>query len=113
MIFGYDQGQLALLSCAVRASTPQEVRIIGTDGYIAMPPSFWKGTSATLVSGGKSEMVDLPYEGNGYNCEASEVQRCVREGKLESGTIPLDETLAIMGTLDRIRAQWGLKYPME
>jgi len=27
--------------------------------------------------------------------------------------MPLDETLSVMRTLDRIRAQWGLKYPME
>ena len=27
--------------------------------------------------------------------------------------MPLDETLAIMNTLDRIRSDWGLKYPME
>jgi hypothetical protein len=38
---------------------------------------------------------------------------CMRAGKLESDIMPLDETLAIMGTLDQMRAQWGLKYPME
>ena len=38
---------------------------------------------------------------------------CLRAGKLESDVMPLDETLAIMRTLDHIRAQWGLKYPME
>jgi len=27
--------------------------------------------------------------------------------------MPLDETLAIMETMDRVRAQWGLRYPME
>ena len=27
--------------------------------------------------------------------------------------MPLDETLSVMRTLDEIRAQWGLTYPME
>ena len=39
--------------------------------------------------------------------------RCLREGRMESADMPLDETLAIMRTLDRIRAPWGLKYPGE
>jgi len=55
----------------------------------------------------------FPLEGNGYNYEAAEVMRCLREGALESPVMPLDETLAIMRTMDAIRAQWGLTYPME
>ena len=39
--------------------------------------------------------------------------RCLREGKLESPVMPLDETLALMQTLDAIRARWKFKYPME
>jgi hypothetical protein len=50
---------------------------------------------------------------NGYNYEAEEVMSCLRSHKIESEVMPLDETLSIMKTLDRIRAQWGLRYPME
>jgi len=51
--------------------------------------------------------------GNGYPHEAIEVATCVRAGKIESDTMPLDESLAIMQTMDTIRSQWGLKYPTE
>ena len=38
---------------------------------------------------------------------------CLRGGRLESDVMPLDETLTVIQTLDAIREQWGLKYPME
>ncbi len=57
--------------------------------------------------------MSFPLEGNGYNYEAAEVMRCLRAGALESPIMPLDETLAIMRLMDDIRAQWGLRYPME
>ena len=41
------------------------------------------------------------------------VAHCVREGKLESDLMSHEDTLANMQTLDAIREQWGLKYPME
>jgi len=113
VVFGYPGGELALLSCAIRTRTPQDAIILGTDGSIRIQPPFWHATTATLSVGGKEETVECAYEGNGYNCEAAEVMRCLREGKLESDTMPLDETLAVMGTMDEIRAQIGLKYPME
>lgn len=62
---------------------------------------------------GRGETVICPIQGNGYNYEAAEVQRCLREGRLESAVMPLDESLMIMETMDRLRAQWGLKYPTE
>ncbi len=113
VVLGYPRGQLAVLSCAVRTRTPHAAQIFGTDGSIRIHPPFWHATTATLTTGGSEETLKLPYKGNGYNCEAAEVMRCLREGKRESDTMPLDETLSVMETLDRIRAQWGLKYPME
>ena len=61
----------------------------------------------------KRTTLEIPMQGNGYNYEAAEVMRCLRAGKLESDTMPLDETLALMRTMDEIRAQWGLTYPTE
>jgi hypothetical protein len=37
----------------------------------------------------------------------------LRSGALESERMPLDETVAILGTLDRVRSAWGLRYPGE
>lgn len=112
-ILGYGQGQLALLSSAIRTNTPQEARIDGTQGRIRID-SFWRATRATLaVDSQEPQTVERPFEGNGYNYEAAEVMRCLEAGKLESDLIPLEETLSIMETLDEIRRQWGLQYPME
>jgi hypothetical protein len=57
--------------------------------------------------------VEFPFAGNGYQFEAAEVMMALRAGKVESDVMPLDETLSIMGTLDAIRAQWGMEYPMD
>ncbi len=113
MVFQYPQGRLAMLSCAVRTGTTGEARIFGTEGSIHIHSPFWQATRLTFKSGEKEEVIELPLEGNGFNYEAAEVMHCVRAGKLESATMPLDETLSLMKTLDEIRAQWGLKYPME
>ena len=49
-------------------------------------------------------------EGRGMWYEAAEVVRCLREGRLESDVMPLDETVAIMATIDEVRRQIGLVY---
>jgi predicted dehydrogenase len=114
IVLGYGQGQLAILSAAVRTDSPQEARLMGSEGSIRIHSPWWKPTALTISRAGQDdEVVDLPYSSNGYNYEAAEVMACLRAGKLESDIMPLDETLAIMKTMDQLRAQWGLKYPME
>ena len=114
IVFGYDGGQLAILHTALQTSTTIEATVMGTKGKIRVHSAWFYGTTLTLsIEGRDDEAISLPYEGNGYNFEAAEVMRCLHEGKLESDVMPLDETLAIMQTLDTIRAQWGFKYPME
>ena len=114
IVFGYDGGQLAILHTALQTSTTIEATVMGTKGKIRVHSAWFYGKTLTLsIEGRDDEAISLPYEGNGYNFEAAEVMRCLHEGKLESDVMPLDETLAIMQTLDTIRAQWGFKYPME
>lgn len=114
MVLGYGRGQTASLTCAVRVNTPQDAVIVGTNGTIRVHPPFWKATTATLsVTDKDEETVTLPHRGNGYEYQAIEVMRCLREGLTESEVMPLDETVAIMLTMDQIRSQWNLKYPME
>jgi hypothetical protein len=114
VIMGYEQGQLAILSAAVRTETPQEAILIGTKGWIRLHTPWWKPTALTVSIRGQEDRTEsLPLEANGYNYEATEVMNCLRAGKLESDVMPLDETLAVMETLDQIRAQWGMRYPME
>lgn len=114
VILGYSDGALAVLTTATRTSTPQIATLNGTDGRITVHSRWWVPSRMTVeIFGKETHEIEIPFTGNGYNYEAAEVGRCLRAGLLESEVIPLDETLAIMRTMDAIRAQWGLKYPME
>jgi len=114
MILGYDGGQLAVLSTALNTQTTCDAIFLGADGRLRIHNPWFKAEKLTLSRQGKAdEVIEIPCEGNGYNYEVVEVQNCLRAGKIESETLPLDECLAIIRTMDQIRAQWGLKYPME
>jgi predicted dehydrogenase len=45
----------------------------------------------------------------GYHLEAAEVQRCLRQGHLESPVMPWANTLETLQLMDRIRGQWATK----
>jgi predicted dehydrogenase len=114
MVLGYHGGRLASLMVSIRTNTPQEAVICGTKGRIHVHPHFYQPRKLTVeVYGAERTKIEMPTEGNAYQYQAAEVGRCLRAGQLESQIMPLDETLAIMQTLDRIRAPWGLTYPTE
>jgi predicted dehydrogenase len=114
ILFQYDGGHMASLYTTLQIDTPQEATIVGTQGRIRLESPFWSGEVVTLSKPGKDDNVmQFPFVGNGYNYEAAEVAKCLRAGKLESDTMPLDESIEIMHTMDTIRAEWGLVYPGE
>ncbi len=114
MILGFPGGALAILSTAVRTNTPHIAQVIGTEGRIAIPTNWWKPESLILTRSGQAdETIELPANPAGFMYEAEEVGKCLRAGKLESDIMPLDESLAVMRTMDTLRSHWGLKYPME
>jgi dihydrodiol dehydrogenase / D-xylose 1-dehydrogenase (NADP) len=114
MIMAYEKGELAVLSTAIRTSTVHEAILYGTEGRMRVDSPWWIPKRLTVNrDGAEVEVLDLGYEGNGYNYQAVEVANCVRAGKIESDIMPLNETLTIMNSTDTLRAQWGVKYPQE
>jgi predicted dehydrogenase len=114
IVLVHEGGRLANLSIGIRTTTPQEATIMGTEGYVRIHAPWWRPKSMTIYRPGEeSETVDAPVSGNGFNYEAAEVMRCLEAGNTESDVMPLDETISVMRTMDRIRATWGLRYPGE
>jgi predicted dehydrogenase len=114
MVLGFPGGGIGVLSTSLQTSTPFKATILGTAGKIEIHPAWWTAKSITVHRSGKdAETINEPFEGGGFQFEAMHVADCLRAGKTESDLITLDETLSIMRTLDTIRAEIGLKYPME
>jgi predicted dehydrogenase len=104
-------GGISSCSCSLIAATPNRMVISGELGHILLHPRFHQVKTLTVtLANGATRTVPCPQIGNGYAHQAIEVMRCVRAGLLESPVMPQDETLALMGVLDTIRAQIKLSY---
>jgi predicted dehydrogenase len=113
-ILEFSGGRQAVASFSFHVDSPKDAHIIGADGRIRVHRPWWYPDTFTLVRNGrKDRVVSIRYRGNGYVHEAAEVVECLRTGRTESAVMPLDETVAVMETLDSIRAQWGLRYPQD
>ena len=110
-VLHHPGGRLGVLKAAIRTGLSCSARISGTDGWIEVPPFMHAPDHLVVGGAGSTERIDAPWEGEGLRFQAVEVHRCLRAGLVESPVMPLDETLALAGTLDEIRAQFGLTYP--
>jgi predicted dehydrogenase len=105
MLFGYESGAQAILTCTLRARSATRACVTGEQARIEIDGSFYSATAFSLIDrDGAIRRFDFPREGRGLLYEAQEVARCVEAGLLESPIMPLDETISIMETMDSVRA---------
>ena len=108
MLFGYDSGAQAVLTCTLRAKSPTRASIVGTDARMEIDGDFYAPTNVTLIPrDGDPTTVESVHEGRGLRHQADEVARRLAAGELESPVMPLDETISIMETMDAVRARAG------
>lgn len=110
----YENGRRAELEVTIVKSLQNEAFIYGEKGYIHIPARWIEGQSFTLHLEGQAPEVftfDLP--GHGFYLEAGEVVACMLQERQESNLLPLDFSLDVMETLDRIRQKTGLTYPQD
>jgi predicted dehydrogenase len=111
-IFQYDSGAHAVVTTSLAAASANPAVIYGTEARLELDGVFYTPTSFRVVGrdGTVLESYTPPAGGRGMEYEAAEVNRCLREGFTESPMMPLDETLAVMATMDEIRRQIHLDY---
>jgi len=115
MIFRYPNGAIASLQTAMDGRGPNRAAIIGTKARIEVASVFYKSSKFQLLND-KDEVLEnfhQPYPGWGKQYEFMEVERCLAAGFTESSRMSLDESVAIVGTMDKVRQKIGLKYPVE
>jgi predicted dehydrogenase len=110
----HEGGGMSVCSCSLLARTPAELTVSGERGQVRMNTRFHCATSVTVtLDDGTSRTIETPYLGNGYVHEVIEAQRCWQAGLLESPAMTQRETLALMGVMDEIRRQIGLRYAAD
>jgi len=106
MLFGYDGGAQAVLTCTLRAKSPTRAAIVGSEARIEVEGSFYAPAAVTLLPRqGDPIRVESVHEGRGLRHQADEVARRLAAGDVESPLMPLDETISIMATMDTVLAQ--------
>jgi predicted dehydrogenase len=106
MLFGYDNGAQAVLTCTLRAKSPTRAAIVGTDARIELEGDFYAPTTMTLIRrDGEPTVIESSHAGRGLRHQADEVARRLAAGDTESPLMPLDETVSIMATMDAVLAQ--------
>ncbi|OZM84245.1 oxidoreductase [Pseudonocardia sp. MH-G8] len=112
VVLQYGDGRQAVATSSMQAWLANRATIAGTDARIDIDGTWYRPTSFTLTGrSGTTERYEFPEPGNGLRHQAEEVARCVAARRLESAVMPLDESCAIMGVLDEVRARVGLRYP--
>ena len=112
IIMNYKGGQSASLFSAIRVPTAQDAAIYGEEGFIKLP-SYWHGDTVILNNRDGVKEFKLPFEASGFQFEAAEVMSCLSGNLTESSIMPLGETLANVGIMDKIRFDNNLRYPFE
>lgn len=105
ILLGYPGGAQAVLTCTLLARSPNRAAIVGTQARVEIEGVFYAPTAFSLIRrDGETTRFEQPHAGRGLRHQADEVARCVRDGLLESPSMPLDETVEIMETMDAVRA---------
>ena len=103
MVFRYKSGAQSILTCTSMAATPVRASIVGKDARIEVEGRFYEPSSFTLVPRvGEPKRFEFEHEGRGLRHQAIEVARCVADGRIESSIMPLDETVSIMETMEKV-----------
>lgn len=110
----YRDGRMAVLTHSIYCRSDRKGIFHGDKGYAVVeninnPQSI----SVYDLADNLIAKYEMPKQVNGYEYEFAEAVRCIEEGKTESDSMPMAETVKVMKIMDSLREQWGVVYPQE
>ena len=110
----YKDGRMAVLTHSIYARSDRKGIIHGEKGYIVVE-NINNPQSISVFDDNDQLLAhyDVPEQINGYEYEFIESVECVSAGKIESDSMPMDDSVFMMEIMDSLRKSWGLVYPQE
>ena len=110
----FKDGRMAVLTHGIYSRSDRKGIFYGDKGYMVVeninnPQSISVfDTEDRLV-----KRVEVPEQISGYEYQFIECAKQIKKGEIEAVSMPLDDSIFVMETMDAIRKQWGLVYPQE
>ena len=110
----YNDGRMAVLTHGIYSRSDRKGIIYGDKGYIVVE-NINNPQSITAYDTDDKQLlhIDVPKQISGYEYEIKECMDCIKQGKLESDSIPLEDSVEMMEIMDSIRKSYNLVYPQE
>lgn len=113
VVLRFGDGAEAYLESSISRATSATAVIQGDGGRILIP-DFWRAQTLKLECETQEvASLECPFLCNGYEYQALEIERMLRDGDVESPLLPHAESIALIELMDEIRRRIGVQYPFE
>lgn len=110
----YKNGRMAVLTHGIYGRSDRKGIIYGDKGYMIVENiNNPRSVSVFDTEDNLVAQYDVPKQISGYEYQFIEAISCIKEGKYESNSMPLADSVHIMELMDGLRKQWGVVYPQE
>ena len=110
----YRDGRMAVLTHSIYARSDRKGIIHGDKGYIVVENI--NNPQSVSVFDTEDQLIaryEVPEQINGYEYQFAECARALKEGRTESWSMPLSDSVYMMEFMDSLRREWGMVYPQE
>lgn len=112
--FTFEGGKMAVLHSNMLALTDRQGTVFGDKGFIEVQNiNNCEEIRVYDKDRNLTGRYPVPEQINGYEYEVISCMKAIREGKAECEEMPHSEILEVMQLMDKVRSQWGMKYPCE
>ena len=110
IILKNDTDEMAVISLTMRAKQPKKGVVAGELGYITVD-NFPRADRATITyPNGKVEVIEAGETSKALEYEVNDMNNCIlNKGNYDMLGLSID----VMGIMDDVRNQWGIRYPFE
>jgi len=112
----HASGAVSALTTSMTSRSPRSATVATDAGLLSLPDDFHHPAYALWTpTGGEPQRITppTPVLGTGLGNEAAHVQQCLGDGLSESPLVPAAQTLELLGVMDEVRRQLGVRYPAD
>jgi predicted dehydrogenase len=109
----YAGGVMAQLFCSMQVETKKEAVIAATRGMIIIHTPWYKSMGLSVLRNNNEEKIPLPYNGNGFEFQIEETNRCLTDGLIESPLLTHEFTIMKAEVSDEIIRNAAVAYPAD